>query len=44
MKEIYESPELEMKKLIPEKNLALIEEGGEQEGTFVSDSDIELPL
>jgi len=44
MKEIYESPELELKKLIPEKNLALIEEDGEQEDTIVSDSDIELPL
>jgi hypothetical protein len=43
-KEIYEAPELELKKLIPEKNLALLEVGGKQEDTFVSDSDIELPL
>lgn len=44
MKEIYESPELELKKLLPEKKIALIEDGGLQDDTIVSDSDIEIPL
>lgn len=44
MKEIYEAPELELKKFLPEQKIALIEERGIQDETYVSDSDIELIL
>lgn len=45
MKEPYESPELELQKLLPEQKIALIEdEGGLQEETIISKNDIELPL
>ena len=44
MKEIYEAPELELKKFLPEKRIALIEDRGEDEEILVSDSDIELIL
>ena len=44
MKEIYEAPVLELKSLLPEKDLALIDEGGQQDSTNVSDTDIEILL
>ena len=44
MKEIYKSPELELKKLLPEKKITLIEDEGLQDDTVISGSDIEVPL
>ena len=45
MKEIYESPELELLKLLPEQKIALLDdEGGLKEEIIVSKDDIEIPL
>lgn len=44
MKETYEAPVLELKSLIPEKDLALIENGGLQDSITASDTDIEILL
>lgn len=44
MKEIYETPELELKKFIPEKEIAMQPNDGLDKEIHVSDSDVELPL